>query len=57
MQPPLADKLMLDYATRRPRQRRTLAQTIDVELWAAVGLVVALLMLDLGCIVVILLRG
>jgi len=45
----------LDYATRR--RRRTLAQTIDLELWAAVGLVLALLMLDLGCIIVILLRG
>jgi hypothetical protein len=46
---------MLDYASRRPR--RTLRQLIDVELWAAVGVVVALLMLDLGCIVFILLRG
>ena len=50
-----ADKLTLDYASRR--RRRTLAQTIDLELWAAVGVVVALLVVDVGCIVVILLRG
>ena len=55
MLPRFADKLTLDYATRQ--RRRTLAQTIDLELWAAVGLVVALLMLDFGCIVVILLRS
>ena len=53
---PFAQKVTLDYA-HRPRRRRTLAQAIDLELWAAVGLVVALLMLDFGCIVVILLRG
>ena len=46
---------MLDYATRR--RRRTLTERIDVELWVAVGVVVALLVADLGCIVLILLRG
>jgi hypothetical protein len=55
MEYPFAQKLTLNYAARR--RRRTLAQVIDLELWAAVGLVVALLVLDLGCIVVILLRG
>jgi hypothetical protein len=55
MEHPIADKLTLDYATRR--RRRTLAETIDLELWAAVGLVVALLVADLGCIVLVLLRG
>ena len=53
--PQFADKLTLDYASRR--RRRTLAQTIDVELWAAVGVVVALLIADVGFIVLILLRG
>jgi len=55
MQPRLADKLTLDYATRR--RRRTLAQTIDLELWAAIGVVVALLLADFVCIVLILMRG
>ena len=55
MDHPFADKLMLNYAS--PRRRRTLTQLIDVEFWAAVGVVVALLMLDLGCIVFILLRS
>jgi len=53
MDHPLADKLTLDYATRR--RRRTVMETIDLELWAAVGVVVALLVADLGCIVLILL--
>ena len=55
MQSRFADKVTLDYASRR--RRRTLAQTIDVELWAAVGVVVALLVADVGCILVLLLRG
>jgi hypothetical protein len=55
MNPQLADKLTLDYASRR--RRRTLAEVIDVELWAAVGVVVALLVVDVGCIVLIFLRG
>jgi hypothetical protein len=55
MDPQSADKLMLDYAARR--RRRTLAQRIDVELWTAVGVVVALLVADVGCIVLILLHG
>jgi hypothetical protein len=52
---PFADKLTLDYASRR--RRRTLAQTIDVELWAVVGVAVALLVGDVGCIVLILLHS
>ena len=55
MDPQFADKLTLDYATRR--RRRTLAEVIDVELWAAIGVVVALLVADVACIVLILLRG
>ena len=55
MNHPLADKLTLDYATRR--RRRTVAETIDLELWAAVGVVVALLAADFVCIVLILMRG
>ena len=43
----------LDYAS--VRRRRRLAEVIDVELWAVVGLVVALLLLDLACIMLILL--
>jgi hypothetical protein len=53
---PFAQKVTLDYA-HRPRRRRTLAQRFDFDLWAAVGLVIALLMLDFGCIVAILLRS
>jgi hypothetical protein len=55
METRVVDKLTLDYASRR--RRRTLAERIDLELWAAVGVVVALLVADLGCIVLILLRG
>ena len=55
MTPPFANKITLDYATRR--RRRSLTQIVDVELWAAVGVVVALLVADLGCIVMILLRS
>ena len=55
MNHPIADKLTLNYATRR--RRRTLAETIDLELWAAVGVVVALLAADFVCIVLILMRG
>ena len=47
--------IALEYAT--VRRRRRLAEVIDVELWAAVGVVVALLVADVGCIVLILLRG
>ena len=43
----------LDYAS--VRRRRRLAE-VDVGLWAVVGLVVALLLLDLACIMLILLR-
>jgi hypothetical protein len=50
-----ADKLTLNYATRR--RRRTLAETMDLELWAAVGVVIALLAADFACIVLILMRG
>jgi hypothetical protein len=55
MNPQLVDKLILDYASRR--RRRPLAATIDLELWAVVGVAVALLVGDLGCIVLILLNS
>ena len=55
MEPRFADKLTLEYAV--PPRRRSLAAMIDLELWAAVGVVVALLVGDAGCIVLILLRG
>jgi hypothetical protein len=55
METQFADKLTLDYACRR--RRRSLSEMIDVELWAVVGLVVALLIGDLGCIVLILLHS
>ena len=55
MEPQLAEKVTLDYASRR--RRRTLAQTVDLELWAAVGVVVALLAADVACIVLLILRG
>jgi hypothetical protein len=55
MDHPFADKLTLDYASRR--RRRTLAEIVDVELWAAVGVVVALLAADVACIIIILLPG
>ena len=55
MRPTPSNTITLDYARARPRRR--LDQVIDVELWAAVGVVVALLVVDVGCIVLILLRG
>ena len=45
---------MLNYASVRPRRR--LAQVIDLELWAVVALVVALIGVDVVVIVLILLR-
>ena len=55
MNPQLVDRLILDYASRR--RRRPLAAIIDLELWAVVGVAVALLVGDLGCIVLILLHS
>jgi hypothetical protein len=55
MGPDAADKVILEYAA--PPRRRPLGTVIDLELWAVVGVVVALLVADAGCIVLILLRG
>jgi hypothetical protein len=44
----------LDYAT--VRRRRRVAEVIDVELWAVVGVVAVLLLLDGACIIFLLLR-
>ena len=48
-----ATSTTLDYAP--VRRRRTLAEVIDVELWAVVAVVVALVAADAACIVLVLL--
>jgi hypothetical protein len=52
MTPDPNDNAILDYASA-PRRRR-LAEIVDVELWAAVGVVVALLAADVACIIILL---